>query len=155
MRKKTSQRMLLLAATLVFAIGVNADGIKNVAANNITFCSAEINWDAASGETKWNVRYKPVAEGAKTSVTLTAGDVWGDGSGYQMLLDADAKAYGTIIPQSGNLTESGDADESIYAEFEYKIPGQADGILTTTNIVVNNSMLELPFAFLMRGLYPG
>ena len=140
MRKKTLQRMLLLAATLVFAIGVNADGIKNVAANNITFCSAEINWDATGNETKWNIRFKPVSEGAKTSVTLTAGDVWGDGSGYQMLLDADANAFGTIIPQSGNLTESGDADESIYAEFEYKIPEQADGSLTTTNIVVNNSI---------------
>ena len=132
--------MLLLSATLVFAIGVNADNIKNVTAYNITYNSAEIKWDAASGETKWNVRYKPVSEGVKASITLTASDVWGDGSGYQMLLDADAKAYGTIIPQSGNLTESGDADESVYAEFEYKIPEQADGSLTTTNIVVNNSI---------------
>lgn len=137
--------MLLLAATQVLALGVNADDIKNVTANNITSSSAEINWDAASGDTKWNVRYKPVAEGVKATITLTAGDVWGDGSGYQMLLDADAKAYGTIIPQSGNLTESGDADESVYAEFEYKIPEQADGSLTTTNIVVNNSiMISIP-----------
>lgn len=132
--------MLLLAATLVFSIGVNADDIKSVIANNITFSSAEINWDAASSETKWNIRYKPVSEGENASITLTAGDVWGDGSGYQMLLDADANTFGTIIPQSGNLTESGDADESIYAEFEYKIPEQADGSLTTTNIVVNNSI---------------
>ena len=132
--------MLLLAAILVFSIGVNADDIKSVIANNITFCSAEINWDAASSETKWNIRYKPVSEGENASITLTAGDVWGDGSGYQMLLDADANTFGTIIPQSGNLTESGDADESIYAEFEYKIPEQADGALTTTNIVVNNSI---------------
>ena len=43
-------------------------------------------------------------------VTLTADDVWGDGSGYQMLLDADANAYGTIIPATGPLTSSGNAD---------------------------------------------
>ena len=69
MRKKTLQRMLLLAATLVFSIGVNADDIKSVIANNITFSSAEINWDAASSETKWNIRYKPVSEGENASIT--------------------------------------------------------------------------------------
>ena len=74
------------------------------------------------------------------SVTLTAGDVWGDGSGYQMLLDADATAYGTIIPTQGALTTSGDVDASVYAEFEYKIPEAADGALSTTNIVINSSV---------------
>ena len=74
------------------------------------------------------------------TVILTAGDVWGDGTGYQMLLDADANAYGTIIPETGGLTSSGDADASIYAEFEYKIPENADGSLTTENIVLNNSI---------------
>lgn len=132
--------MLLIVAMLVYAIGVNADNIKSVFANNITYSSAEINWDSLGSETKWNIRYKPVSEGVKATVTLTAGDVWGDGSGYQMLLDADANAYGAIIPKSGNLTESGDAADNVYAEFEYKIPEQADGSLTTTNIVVNNSI---------------
>ena len=81
----------------------------------------------------------------KASVTLTAGDVWGDGSGYQLLLDADATAYGTIIPESGSLTSSGDADEAVYAEFEYKIPENADGVLTTENIVMDNSItIEIP-----------
>ena len=75
-----------------------------------------------------------------TQVTLTAGDVWGDGSGYQMLLDADATAYGTIIPETGGLTTSGDASAATYAEFEYKIPENADGAMTTTNMVFNNSI---------------
>ena len=74
------------------------------------------------------------------TVTLTAGDVWEDGSGYQMLLDADATAYGTIIPESGPLTSSGDASAATYAEFEYKIPTNADGSLSTSNIVINNSV---------------
>ena len=73
-------------------------------------------------------------------VILTAPDIWGDGSGYQMLLDADATAYGTIIPTSGGLTSSGDADASVYAEFEYKIPEDADGSLTTSNVIIDNSV---------------
>ena len=40
------------------------------------------------------------------TVILTAGDVWGDGSGYQMLLDANATAYGTVIPETGALSTS-------------------------------------------------
>lgn len=76
-------------------------------------------------------------------VTLTAGDVWEDGSGYQMLLDADATAYGNQIPTTGAMTSSGDVDATVYAEFEYKIPENADGSLSTTNIVVNNSVTIL------------
>ena len=73
-------------------------------------------------------------------VTLTAGNVWDDGTGYQMLLDADATAYGTIIPETGGLSTSGDVPAETYAEFEYKIPENADGALATTNIVMNNSV---------------
>ncbi len=72
-------------------------------------------------------------------VKLTVGDVWGDGTGYQMLIDADATAYGTIIPAEGGLTNSGDAPAGLYDNFEYKIPENADGSLTTTNIIINNT----------------
>ena len=78
-------------------------------------------------------------------VTLTAGDVWGDGSGYQMLLDADATAFGTTIPETGPLATSGDVSAETYAEFEYKIPENADGALTTANIVISNSItIQIP-----------
>lgn len=70
-------------------------------------------------------------------VILKAGDIWGDGSGYQMLLDADATAYGNQIPENGAFTASGDAPAATYEAFEYKIPENADGSLTTTNIIVN------------------
>ena len=76
-------------------------------------------------------------------VTLTVGDVWGDGSGYQMLLDADHNAYGTTIPTTGGLTSSGNATAATYAEFEYKIPENADGALATQNIVINASVTIL------------
>ena len=81
-----------------------------------------------------------VAPEGFATIILQAGDVWSDGTGYQMLLDADASAYGTIIPESGGLTSSGDASAETYAEFEYKIPENADGSLTTANIVLNNSI---------------
>ena len=79
-------------------------------------------------------------------VTLTAEDVWDDGSGYQMLLDADATAYGTIIPTSGALTSSGNVSDDVYNQFEYKIPENADGVLTTSNIVTdgNSVSIEIP-----------
>ncbi len=73
-------------------------------------------------------------------ITLTAGDVWQDGSGYQMLLDADATAFGSTIPETGGLTQEGDASDEVYAEFEYKIPENADGSCSSENIVINNSI---------------
>jgi len=78
-------------------------------------------------------------------VTLTAGDVWNDGSGYQMLLDADATAFGTIFAETGPLNTGGDVSADIYSQFEYKIPENADGALTTSNMVINNSItIEIP-----------
>ena len=80
-----------------------------------------------------------------STVVLTAGDVWGDGTGYQMLLDANANTYGSVIPTSGGLTQSGDASPEVYAQFEYKIPVDADGAMNTQNIVFNNSVaIQIP-----------
>ena len=83
------------------------------------------------------------------SVTLAAGDVWQDGSGYQMLFDADANTYGTVIPETGGLTSYGNADAATYAEFEYKIPENADGDMATTNIVLNDAVT----IFIPAGIY--
>ena len=77
-------------------------------------------------------------------ITLTAGDLWEDGSGYQMLLDADATAYGTLFQATGGLTTSGSADASVYNEFEYKIPENADGDLNTSNVVITTAS-QSPF----------
>jgi hypothetical protein len=71
------------------------------------------------------------------AVILEAHQVWGedDNSGYQMLLDADATAYGTEFEEvGGSGTFAGD-----YAAFEYKIPENADGDLNTENIVYDGS----------------
>jgi hypothetical protein len=110
---------------------------QGLAVSDVTSTSANVTWNGDAES--YNLRYRP-AENAMATVILTVGDVWGDGSGYQMLLDADATAFGTIIPETGALTTSGDATAAQYAEFEYKIPENADGALTTSNIVINNSI---------------
>ena len=72
------------------------------------------------------------------AITLEAHQVWGedDNSGYQMLLDADATAYGVEFEAvGGSGTFSGD-----YANFEYKIPENADGDMNTQNIVYDGSV---------------
>ena len=99
----------------------------------------------SDGTVAHHAKYKAPAVNAEdipegmAMVVLAAGDTWSDHSGYQMLLDADATAYGTVFPASGPLNQYGDADESVYAEFEYKIPENADGALTTENVVVGSS----------------
>ncbi len=110
---------------------------------NVLPTSVKVNWNGdADG---YRLRYKTIENPATATIILTAGDVWGDGSGYQMLLDADANAYGTIIPETGGLTNGGDASEETYAEFEYKIPINADGDCSTQNTVMNNSIsIEIP-----------
>ena len=117
-----------------------------VVAENTTGNSVTLDWTGY--QESYNIQYRHALAADPTTpatIILTVGDVWGDGSGYQMLLDADATAYGTIIPESGGLTTSGDAADSLYAEFEYKIPVNADGAMTTENIVLNNSItIEIP-----------
>ena len=78
------------------------------------------------------------------AVTLEAHYVWDseeypDHSGYQMLLDADATAYGVEFePAGGNGTFSGS-----YDNFEFKIPENADQNLDTENIVADGSVTIL------------
>jgi hypothetical protein len=115
----------------------------SVTVNNITPTTAEASWTGEASS--YNLRYRPIEGSPMATVILTAGDVWGDGTGYQMLIDADATAYGSIIPETGGLTSSGDASAATYAEFEYKIPVNADGSMSTTNVVLSNSItIQIP-----------
>ena len=106
--------------------------------------TAQVNWEGHGDS--FNVRYAvDLVTDNTATVTLTAGNVWGDGTGYQMLLDADANTFGSIIPHINPLSNSGDVSAEVYAAFEYKIPGNADGALSTQNIVLNNSVtIEIP-----------
>ena len=131
---------------ITFTTTVACPAPTALTASNITPTGATISWQGTAES--YNLRYgcpgtpDPTAP---ATIILTAGDVWQDGSGYQMLLDADATAYGTIIPETGALTSSGDASAETYAEFEYKIPVNADGSLSTQNIVISNSIsIQIP-----------
>ena len=85
------------------------------------------------------------APGGTATIILEVGDVWGDGSGYQMLLDPTHTFYGNQIPTEGPLTSSGDAPAGLYESFGYTIPVNADGNLNTSNIVINDSVsIQVP-----------
>ncbi len=116
-------------------------------ASEIGVFSANLRWNGNNED--YNLRYRhPVADTTVTTATiiLEADNVWNDGSGYQMLLDADATAYGTLwnayhyILVDGEQYSGGDLPASYYDEFEYKIPTEADGALSTTNVVVTGSV---------------
>ena len=124
-----------------FTTASACDAPVALTATNVTNSSATISW--AGNTDTYNIQYGAVDPDAPVTVILTADDVWGDGSGYQMLLDANATAYGTTIPETGPLTTSGDASSAVYAEFEYKIPVRADGALTTSNIVSNGASVSI------------
>ncbi|RRD92007.1 DUF2436 domain-containing protein [Bacteroides heparinolyticus] len=87
--------------------------------------------------------------GGMARIILEAHDVWGDGSGYQMLLDADHTAYGNEIPLTtplGNtLTVDCDIPATLYAPFEFKVPADADPSCTPEHQVVDGvACIDLP-----------
>lgn len=68
------------------------------------------------------------------TVVLTAGDVWGDGTGYQLLIDADNQRY---------LENFGPPCGSQYTQWEYTIPVNA--YASDDAVVVNDSQsIEIP-----------
>ena len=77
-------------------------------------------------------------EKGMATITLTVTDsATYDGSGFQMLLDADANEYGDTIPTIGNRFGGGYYGcMDKYARFEYKIPENADGDWMTDDDIV-------------------
>lgn len=66
---------------------------------------------------------KPFADSENAKITLTVNIDWGDGTGYQILLDSDHEAYGLqFMPGYGIQPET-------YSEYEYKLPANATGNL--------------------------
>lgn len=147
---KKISTLLTLSAAMLIPMTMSAADVKGAAVVNKgevkvrTISNPQASALAPAKVTK-SIKPKADVPEGYASVTLTAGDIWGDGSGYQMLLDADHNTYGSIIPETGGLTSSGDASAEVYAEFEYKIPENADGALATENIVINSSVtIQIP-----------
>lgn len=70
------------------------------------------------------------------TIILEAHDVWGDGTGYQILLDADATEY-------ANFPTNYECGTGDYSPFEYKIPSNA--IASNDYVVFDTTeTLEIP-----------
>ena len=104
--------------------------------NGVTVNGTTISWDYPTGTGP----VPPPQPGENAVVVLNVPtDIWGDGSGYQMLLDADATMY-TQLAAAMYFDEIGSFDG-----FEYTIPENADYGINPANIVVNNSVaIEIP-----------
>ena len=130
--------MSVWSKEVVFTTDVAFPAPENMKVSDVEPHSAVVSWEAKRAK-RFNLRYKNLDASALSIIMLKADDVWGDGTGYQMLLDADATAYGDVIPAIdsgiGYLDDAG-----VYAQFEYKIPENADGELTTSNIVLDDSV---------------
>ena len=142
---KMMKKYLFIVIALLCAVvqGAWADGVsEDVAPTNLsatcnTANTATISWTGYGDS--YNLRYGKVGQ-AKLTLSVSS-NVGGDGSGYQMLLDADHNTYGTVIPETEGQTNYVDASTETYAKFEYKIPEFAYGDLNTINVVnVNNSV---------------
>ena len=117
------------------------DAPINLETNDVTDNSAMLSWTGY--QDRFVLRYRTTDDttdpNAPATIILEAHDAWGDGTGYQMLLDADATAYGNEIPETGPYTGSD------YTAFEYLIPENADCDSNTENIVFDGSVtLEIP-----------
>ena len=76
-------------------------------------------------------------------IILEAHNVWQDGSGYQMLLDADHNLYGSKIPDKGPLWDNDNPPADLYDGFEYKIPTNADPSTKPKYMVVDGEAYKI------------
>ena len=134
-------------ASKIFTTSSPYDDPIDLAATEITATTATLDWTGY--QDSYNLMYRQaeaIDPSEPATIIFEANDVWGDGSGYQMLLDADANVYGTLwnanhnILVDGEQYSSGDIPAEYYDEFEYKLPEEADGALSTTNVVVTGSV---------------
>lgn len=154
-------------AMMVFTTKAATDEPIDPITTNITSTSATLGWTGY--QESYNVQYRQALEVDPTTpatIILEADDVWGDGSGYQMLLDADANTSGVLWDSShyiyvdGEQYSGGDLPSSYYDEFEYIIPtNAADGSLEAPNSVVTGSVtITIPagtYDFIILNPTPG
>jgi gingipain R/gingipain K len=105
---------------------------------DVTGNAAELSWTGTT-ET-YNLQYLEVDPTVPATIILNVpDDIWQDGTGYQMLLDADATAYGDVFTATGGWTATD------YSAFEYLIPTDAECSADATHIVLENSVsIQIP-----------
>ena len=154
-------------AMMVFTTKAATDEPIDPITTNITSTSATLGWTGY--QESYNVQYRQALEVDPTepaTIILEADNVWGDGSGYQMLLDADANTSGVLWNSNHNILvdgeqySGGDLPTSYYDEFEYIIPkNAADGSLEAPNSVVTGSVtITIPagtYDFIILNPTPG
>ncbi len=82
--------------------------------------------------------YSAIAN-AQATLILEAHNVWNDGTGYVMLLDADHNLNCNTIAGTGSVSGYGNVPASVFANFEYTIPTNAEGNLSSSHIVLDGS----------------
>ena len=110
-----------------------------LAVSEIQLSSAKVTWNGDASS--YNLRYRSTDAPTNATITLNVpGDVWDDGSGYQMVLDADATMYGNVYDGDNEVYLIAD-----YSDFEYLIPTNAVFDPDATSIVFENSVtIQIP-----------
>ena len=68
--------------------------------------------------------------------------VWADSSGYVILFDSTATAYGPVIPAHGEFSRLGDISR---APFDYVLPAGFNGSTTSTSLLVSGTAtIQIP-----------
>ncbi|MDL2239861.1 DUF2436 domain-containing protein, partial [Bacteroidales bacterium OttesenSCG-928-L14] len=93
-----------------------------------------LNWTLPGGTTP------PPPGDDMVRIELAANNVWGDGSGYVMLLDADANMYPEM--PAGNF--GGTMPAAFFNEFEYTIPEGATNTFATPSVVTGSAYIDIP-----------
>ena len=86
----------------------------------------------------------PRAPKGMVNVTLAANDVWGDGTGYQLLLDQTATQYGNTIPTTGYMHATCSAPPTLYDVFSHKLPTAAAPNCTSPAVVTGSQTIQIP-----------
>ena len=108
--------------------------------------SAQISWTGMVENYK--IGYVATDPTMPATILFIENNVWSDGTGYQMLIDADANTHDRLFTEDFTYFdgyETGDVPDEIYAEYEYKIPENADGSVATTNFIRGDrDFLDIP-----------
>jgi archaellum component FlaF (FlaF/FlaG flagellin family) len=112
-----------------------------VSQKRLTLTGDEIIQGKSQAKTKCSVSTKKSSKNDVATITLTViGDPWGNGTGFQLLLDEDE----IIVDNFWDWFLSGNMDQ-FYNHSEYKIPEDASSNLTNPKVILNGTgSVEIP-----------